>query len=185
MLEQSVEQNAQPVRTALSAKQSRFVAEYLLDLNVTQSAIRAGYSAKHADSIGARLVRKSQVSRAIEQAIQTRSRRTEIHQDRVLQELAVIAFATVSDVLAWQGERLELRDPGPATPAIKQISARRTRRGARVSVTMHDKLQALKLLAQHLGLLRGQRTECASNGAAGSEARKSLVDHVLGLIESP
>jgi len=81
----------------LTDKQRRFVEEYLVDLNATQAAIRAGYSERTADRIGPELLGKSWVSAAIQEAINQRSRRTEITQDRVLNELAIVAFGEGSD----------------------------------------------------------------------------------------
>ncbi len=69
---------------ALTPKQKRFVAEYLVDLNATAAARRAGYSAKTADRIGPELLGKTCVSEAIQQAIREREKRTEITQDMVL-----------------------------------------------------------------------------------------------------
>ena len=77
----------------LTDKQKRFVEEYLVDLNATQAAIRAGYSAKNADKIGHELLGKTRVSEAIHAAMDERSVRTGITQDRVLQELAAIGFS--------------------------------------------------------------------------------------------
>lgn len=65
----------------LTDKQKRFVAEYLVDLNATAAARRAGYSAKTADRIGPELLGKTCVSEAIQDAIQERQQRTEITQD--------------------------------------------------------------------------------------------------------
>ena len=61
----------------LTPKQQRFVEEYLIDLNATQAAIRAGYSEKTADSIGLQLLRKTQVAEAIAGAQEVRSRTIE------------------------------------------------------------------------------------------------------------
>lgn len=119
----------------LTAKQQRFVDEYLIDLNATQAAIRAGYSARNANNIasenlakpniknrieermsekekelianqaenaeqvGYKLVHKSSVSNSISQAMAHRSRRTGITQDRVLRELAKVAFVNANDVI--------------------------------------------------------------------------------------
>ena len=69
----------------LTDRQQRFVAEYLIDLNATQAAIRAGYSKKTADRIGPELLGKTCVSEAIQAAKAARSKRTEITQDRVLE----------------------------------------------------------------------------------------------------
>ena len=77
----------------LTPKQERFVTEYLVDLNATQAAVRAGYSAKTAHAIGPKLTTKPSIQAAIETAKAERSTRVHITQDRVLQELARIAFA--------------------------------------------------------------------------------------------
>ncbi len=81
----------------LTAKQQRFVDEYLIDLNATQAAIRAGYSEKTAFSIGTENLRKPLIQKAIQQRKQAREQRTEITQDRVIQELAAIGFARATD----------------------------------------------------------------------------------------
>ena len=83
---------------ALTPKQARFVQEYLIDLNATQAAIRAGYSARTADKIGPELLGKTSVAQAVQAAIQDRQSRTAITQDRVLGELAAVAFEGASDL---------------------------------------------------------------------------------------
>ncbi len=65
-------------------RQARFVDEYLIDLNATQAAIRAGYSAKNADKIGPELLGKSRVSAAIAEAQAKRSERVSVSQDDVV-----------------------------------------------------------------------------------------------------
>ncbi|MDI9853820.1 terminase small subunit [Comamonas sp. 17RB] len=92
----------------LTPKQARFVAEYLIDLNATQAAIRAGYSAKTAASQGARLLKQGGVARAVQAAQQARAVRTEITQDRVLQELARIAFFDIRRLYRANGS---MKDP--------------------------------------------------------------------------
>ena len=82
---------------ALTEKQKAFVREYLVDLNATQAAIRAGYSKKNADKIGSELLGKTRVSDAIQKAMQDRQERTEITQDKVIQEIAGQAFKEASD----------------------------------------------------------------------------------------
>ncbi len=69
---------------SLTAKQERFVAEYLVDLNATQAAIRAGYSEKSATAEGSRLLVNTKVAAAVAAAQAKRSERTEITQDYVL-----------------------------------------------------------------------------------------------------
>ena len=71
----------------LTPKQARFVEEYLVDLNATQAAIRAGYSAKTAEVQGSRLLGNVKVAAAIREAQEARSERTGITQDEVIQGL--------------------------------------------------------------------------------------------------
>ncbi|WP_423245457.1 terminase small subunit [Mannheimia haemolytica] len=79
----------------LTDKQKRFVEEYLIDLNATQAAIRAGYSEKTAYSIGEENLRKPEIRSAIQEAKNKRSERTQITQDDVLNGLLeVIAMST-------------------------------------------------------------------------------------------
>lgn len=73
--------------TGLTPKQARFVDEYLLDLNATQAAIRAGYSENTAKQQGARLLTNVYVSAAVQAAQAKRSQRTEVTQDYVIKRL--------------------------------------------------------------------------------------------------
>ncbi|WP_417861867.1 terminase small subunit [Vreelandella venusta] len=82
----------------LSARQSRFVDEYLIDLNATQAAIRAGYSKKTASRIGPELLGKTCVESAIQERMNQRSRRTEITADKVLQRWWDIATADAGEL---------------------------------------------------------------------------------------
>lgn len=82
---------------ALTLKQERFVQEYLVDLNATQAAIRAGYSAKTASRIGPELLGKPCISEAIQKAIKKREKRTEVTQDYVIEKLREIAEKDASD----------------------------------------------------------------------------------------
>ena len=81
----------------LTPKQERFVQEYLVDLNATAAAKRAGYSEKNAGKIGPELLGKTRVSAAIQEAIQRRSQRTEVTQDYVIGKLKAIADKKASD----------------------------------------------------------------------------------------
>jgi phage terminase small subunit len=71
----------------LTAKQQLFVKEYLVDLNATQAAIRAGYSKKTANRIGGQLLVKTCIANALQKAIEERNRRVEVNQDFVVAAL--------------------------------------------------------------------------------------------------
>lgn len=88
---------------ALNPKQRRFVEEYLVDLNATQAAIRAGYSAKTAYSIGQENINKPAISAAIQAAQAERSQRTTITADWVLRRLAEEAEADLAEIYEEDG----------------------------------------------------------------------------------
>ena len=90
----------------LTGKQKRFVAEYRKDFNATQAAIRAGYSARNAESIGYQLLQKTPVSEAIRKATEKGLAKLEITGDRVLQELAKLPFSDVRALFDDQGRLL-------------------------------------------------------------------------------
>ncbi len=90
---------AAPARQlGLTEKQQRFVDEYLVDLNATQAAIRAGYSAGTAQEQSSRLLSNVMVQRAISDARQAQQERTQITADRVISELGLIAFADAREL---------------------------------------------------------------------------------------
>lgn len=150
----------------LNEKQRRFTVEYVKDFNGTQAAIRAGYSERGADVTAARLLGNARVSALIAEHVKAGEARAAVTQDRVVQELARIAFADIRNVMSWDGERstfkpsTELDDD--AARAIASVKERTTRTEARngESVTyletrelkMYDKLKALEMLGRHLGM---------------------------------
>ena len=94
-------------------KQRRFVDEYLVDLNATQAAIRAGYSERSASAIGCENLSKPELADAISMAQAERSSRTKVTADDVLRELWRIATTSSSDrtrvlALSWLGKHLAM-----------------------------------------------------------------------------
>lgn len=156
----------------LTDKQKRFCEEYLIDLNATQAAIRAGY--KNAD-IGRRLVTKSHVSEYIEKLLKERSKRTEITADRVLAELAAIAFSDRTDIAKIEDGGIVTFTPTDQLDkdAKKTISGIENGKYG-TKVTTYDKVKALELIGKHLGMF--------TSGADNSAALDKL-DEVLGRIE--
>jgi phage terminase small subunit len=171
---------------ALTPKQQRFVDEYLLDLNATQAAIRAGYSAKTAGAVGHENLRKPEIADAIAGAQQKRSARTEITQDMVLRELAKIGFADMRKLLRWTGNLpkmdvekaeetgevsiscanfVQLFDsdelPEDIVGAVAEIS--QTKDGA-LKVKLHDKQAALVNIGRHLGMFKDRVEHTGKDG---------------------
>lgn len=151
---------------ALTDKQRRFVEEYLVDLNATQAAIRAGYSAKTASSQGERLLRNAEVRAAVSAGQKARSERTGITADRVLAELEKIAFADPRCVMSWGPKGVILRDSAELTDAEAAVLAEvaETKDGMRVK--LHSKLDALGKLGQHLGLFKEKIEVTGKDGVA-------------------
>ncbi|MCW3657556.1 terminase small subunit [Burkholderia cenocepacia] len=88
----------------LSAQQQRFVDEYLVDLNATQAAIRAGYSKKTARSQGNRLLTNVDVSKAITERKRARAERVQIDADEVLAKVHAVAFADTNGIVSFRRE---------------------------------------------------------------------------------
>lgn len=141
---------------ALTKKQKRFVEEYLVDLNATQAAIRAGYSTQTAYSIGDENLKKPEIKNAIEKALAERSRRTGVNADRVILELAKIAFVNPTDVINMDEATVRGEANREDTAAIASVKVKRipTDDGDIVEreVRTYDKIKALELLGKHLGM---------------------------------
>lgn len=88
---------------ALTAKQQMFVKEYLVDLNATQAAVRAGYSAKTAGQIGDEILKKPEIAAAVQAGMDARSQRTEITADYVLSGIQEIAERCLQRVPVMEG----------------------------------------------------------------------------------
>lgn len=140
----------------MTEKQKRFVEEYLIDLNATQAAIRAGYSVKTANEQAAQNLAKLSIQTEIEKALAERSRRTGINQDRVVQELAKIAFVKITDIVNDDCEILPDADEADLAAIesvkVKTIPTKSGEVGVEREVKLSSKLKALELLGKHLGM---------------------------------
>ena len=138
----------------MTKKQKRFVEEYLIDLNATQAAIRAGYSPHTAKDIGCENLAKPNIAAAISQAMAERSRRTGINQDRVLQELARIGFAKITDVVDPETAKIRPDASEDDLACIQSIKIKPNEFGTEREVKLYDKKSALVDLGKHLGLFK-------------------------------
>lgn len=182
-------------RDGLTPLQARFVQEYLIDLNAAQAARRAGYSARSARTTGHRLLQHPKIAAKVARAQERRAARTRVSADRVVLELAKVAFGDPRRLLSWGPEGVVLRDSGELTEAeaalVSEVSETRgTRR-----VKLHCKLTALTALARHLGLFGNGRRGAAAGGpgeperdpeggeeaAEADDARQRLARRIAGL----
>jgi phage terminase small subunit len=146
---------------ALTPIQKRFIEEYLVDLNGTKAAMRAGYGKKGAHVRASALIKIPLVRKAIDDAIAARSKRTEITQDLVLKELYNLVVANLDDYDS--GGRVK---PGVRAEAIKAIAGlERTiltsgeeAKLVKIKIRLWDKTRALNLAMRHLGMLNDKLT---------------------------
>jgi phage terminase small subunit len=148
---------------ALTPKQQRFVQEYLVDLNATQAAIRAGYSARAANTNGPRMLVDAGIAAAIAEAQKARGERTGITADRVLTELARLAFADGRRLYRPDGTLKlphEWDDDTAASVAGVETQEQLGREDGDTPVVLTrkvkrwDKKGSLELLGRHLGLFK-------------------------------
>lgn len=143
---------------ALTPKQQCFVEEYIVDLNATQAAIRAGYSARSAVVTGARLLANANVAAAVQSLKDERSQRTEVTADRVLKALAAVAFGDVRALFNEDGNMIQpskLSDEAASMVAGIEIvtSAKGDGEVERVAkIKTNDRLRALELIGRHLSM---------------------------------
>ena len=140
----------------LTKRQKLFVEEYLIDLNATQAAIRAGYSTKTAKEIGCENLTKPNIKTSIDKALAERSRRTGVNADRVIQELAKLAFVNPTDVMNMDEATVRGDANRDDTAAISSVKVKTipTEDGniTEREVRTYDKIKALELLGKHIGM---------------------------------
>ncbi|MCL5292551.1 MAG: terminase small subunit [Actinobacteria bacterium] len=146
----------------LTPKQTSFAEEYLIDLNATQAAIRAGYSPKSAEAEASRQLRNVKVKAAVANAIAERSKRTGVSQDRIILELAKIALVNAIDVINMDEATIRGDANREDTAAIASVKVKiipTGKDGAIIEreVKVYDKIRALELLGKHLGMFKDDR----------------------------
>lgn len=161
----------------LTPKQMRFVDEWLIDFNGKQAAIRAGYSAKTAEVTAAKLLRNAKVKAEIARRQKDLQKRTEVSQERVVKELARIAFADMTDYAQVETRMIE-KDDGTevsyqavALKETAELSAEQRaalagiKQGANgIEVKLHDKIKALELLGRHIGMFNDKLSLSGTDG---------------------
>jgi len=174
-------------KPSLNRKQQLFVAEYLVDLNATQAAIRAGYSVRTAFRSGAQNMQKSAIKAAIDAEIEKQKARINITADSVVKELALVGFANMADFIVIdegggiQAIPLDQLAEGKSR-IIKKVKEKRVIRtvkgtkekpdgeeilDATYEFELCDKVKSLELLARHLGLLN-DKNEFGLNAATAA-----------------
>nr|WP_243122662.1 terminase small subunit [Clostridium sp. KNHs216] len=140
----------------MTAKQKKFCEEYLIDLNATQAAIRAGYSPNSAGAIGGENLEKPEIRARIDTALAEQSKRTGVTADRVVRELAKVAFVNAEDVINFDSATIKSGSCRDDTAAIASVKVKTIPtsdgEGVEREIKLADKLKALELLGRRLGL---------------------------------
>lgn len=175
----------------MTPRQQRFVDEYLIDLNATQAARRAGYSAHYASDRGWKLLRTPEVAEAIANAQNARAVRTGVTADRVVKELAKVAFGDPRRLLTWGPDGVVIQDSAKLTEAeaalVSEVWETATASGKTRRIKLYCKLTALTTLGRHLGLFDSRFAEAGgsehdhSDGTTIVDARDRLLRRIARL----
>lgn len=143
----------------LTAKQARFVEEYLVDLNATQAAVRAGYSEKTARQVGSENLTKPVIQSAISAAQSERSERTKINSDWVLLRLAQEANADIADLYDDDGALRPVREwpeiwrTGLVTAVdVEEMTSDGDAIGRVRKVKLSDRIKRIELIGRHVNV---------------------------------
>ena len=176
----------------LSPKQLLFVTEYMKDLNGQKSAERAGYALKSAHVTAYRLLKNDKVRKEID-AIRSKNKQDlikkyDISRDKIAEELAAIAFSDIRDVATWGeyknhlGEKqafLTLKTPEELERRYsKVIKTIKIGKYGEISITLHDKLNALEQLGNTIGMFIGPR-ETDDAKRSDFELIKTAIENAL------
>lgn len=170
----------------MTPKQQRFVEEYLIDLNATQAAIRAGYSEKTAYSIGQENLTKPEIAKAIETNQSKRSEKVGLTAERVLQELSKIVFFDPRKLFDEGGNPIHVSalddDTAGAIGGVDvQEEYDRDEEGNKVLIgyvkkyKVWDKNSALEKAMKHLGIAGTEKHEHDFTGLSDAERAERIA----------
>jgi phage terminase small subunit len=156
----------------LTLKQQMFVKEYLVDLNGTQAAIRAGYSEKTANEIASENLAKPSIVEAVEEAMNKRAEKTGITAERVLNEIAKMAFLDPRKLFDSDGKPLHITALDDDTAAsiagldVVTMGSQEAGFGEVMKIKLADKAKNLELLGRHLKLFTDKQEITGKDGGA-------------------
>ena len=136
----------------LTARQHRFVQEYVQDPNATRAAILAGYSQRSARAIGSENLRKPEIALAVKMKQAVRSARLQAQRDQITEDLAKTAFFDLFDVVTCDSEeRLHVKITKDFHRVVRKVKCRG---GQIVGVEFQDRVKALVAFGKHMGFLQ-------------------------------
>jgi phage terminase small subunit len=149
---------------SLNERQSRFVDEYLKDLNATQAYIRSGYAKEGAAPSAAKLLTNTKIAEEVSRRRKIQGSQLSISAERIMNEIAKVAFGSLGDIITIHADGSASFNLADATPdhiaALSSYQVEEFMDGGgddarpvrRMKITQHDKLKALELAGRHLGM---------------------------------
>ena len=164
----------------MTEAQKRFANEYLIDLNATR-AYKAAYPSVSKDATasaaGARMLRNVKVEEYINKRQKDIQNKTNITQERVIQELASIAFLDTTELVKLKGRRVILTNTEDLTEGQRKAIASIKKGKSGIELATYDKLKALELIGKHLGMFK-DKLEVSGSVDAGLEKLNSILSQV-------
>lgn len=170
----------------LNEKQAAFAKEYIIDLNATRAAIRAGYSEKTAKQIGSRLLTNVDIAAAIQAAMNKRAEVVELTAENVLREIGKLAFADIRKVFDADGNLLPVTEmPEEIVASIASIEVVTNRAPGKEAAVVDytskirfwDKRASLELAGKHLKLFTDKVEHTGKDG--GPIQYENLTDEQI------
>ena len=175
----------------LTPKQERFIAEYLIDLNATQAAIRAGYSKHTARKIGSENLSKSDIQQAISERRQLLSEKAGITTERVLKEYGRLAFLDIRKIFDEKGNLIPLHQLDDDTAAAisgleveRRVSSFGDDSGEPLieskthKIKLSDKKGALDSISRHLGMFNDKLSVTNTNAPLEDQDKAMISDYI-------
>lgn len=180
----------------LSAIREAFCQHYTKHWNATQAAKDAGYKPKWAQNIGYHLVHNSLVKERIAQLTEHSLKEIGITRERVLKELATIAFTNMSDLATWNDSGVRFKPSDEISKnvqaSIAEVSEVVNQAGGTLRLKQHDKVKALETIAKHLRMLtdkvehsgpEGKPIETVTKNELSDEQLDARIFAMLGKSE--
>lgn len=180
----------------LTSKQRLFVSEYLIDLNATQAAIRAGYSEKTANEQGARLLANASVSAEIERILNERLVTIGVNADEILQKYVKFANADMKDFVTWKTEKVVTGYDDDGEPIvdmqtriclkpsddvdgtlIQEVTETHGKHGPVITVKLIDRMKALDALAKYANLFVDRNKRRTEENKMLIELERLKIEH--------
>ena len=176
---------------SLPPRQAQFVAEYVVDFNGAQAAMRAGYSKRTARIKASQLLARPEIKQAVEAQAQQKAEQRGLEADSVVERLSEIAFGDIRELFDETGRLKKVTELSRETAAL--IASVGVNRSGTTQVKLVSRLRALELLMRHLGLLqpavelepaRGRSVQDQKRIERMSDADLAKADRLLAEFEA-